>query len=74
MQEIPADDGSPIMDSIVLINQFFPEEIVRYYTPGYPDTLLDQVELFVPTLQLDRDIVGDTPPGPSPCASVNLED
>ncbi|GLV45197.1 karyopherin alpha3 [Carabus blaptoides fortunei] len=69
IQEIRADPGTSIMESITMINQFFPEEIVRYYTPGYTDTLLDQVELFSPTLELDRDITGDTPPGPSPCAS-----
>ncbi|KAL1502423.1 hypothetical protein ABEB36_007564 [Hypothenemus hampei] len=50
IQLIDAKPGSALMEYIQVINSCFPEEIVRYYTPGYPDTLLEKVEQYEPQL------------------------
>ena len=34
IQEIKADPESELADAILTINECFPEEIVRYYSPG----------------------------------------
>ena len=34
IQEIRAEPGTELADAIVTINECFPEEIVRYYSPG----------------------------------------
>ncbi|KAF7268064.1 hypothetical protein GWI33_018762 [Rhynchophorus ferrugineus] len=38
------------MEYINVINSCFPEEIVRFYSPGYPETLLDKVEEYSPQM------------------------
>ncbi|XP_053988925.1 sperm-associated antigen 6-like isoform X2 [Hylaeus volcanicus] len=48
VQEIQADPGSTLLEYIQIINCCFPEEIVRYYSPGYPDSLLEAVEQYQP--------------------------
>ena len=50
VQEIKADPGTPLSESIAAINACFPEEIVKYYSPGYSETLLQRVESFQPTV------------------------
>lgn len=49
VQEIKAEPGSILHEYINTINNCFPEEIVRYYSPGYSEALLERVEKFVPT-------------------------
>ncbi|XP_017884668.1 sperm-associated antigen 6-like isoform X2 [Ceratina calcarata] len=48
VQEIQADPGSTLLEYIQIINCCFPEEIVRYYSPGYPSSLLEAVEQYQP--------------------------
>ncbi|XP_041737876.2 sperm-associated antigen 6-like [Coregonus clupeaformis] len=48
VQEIKADPGSALQEYINSINSCYPEEIVRYYSPGYSETLLEQVERYQP--------------------------
>ncbi|XP_029041791.1 sperm-associated antigen 6-like [Osmia bicornis bicornis] len=48
VQEIEAEPGSMLLEYIQIINCCFPEEIVRYYSPGYPDSLLEAVEQYQP--------------------------
>ncbi|XP_076390410.1 uncharacterized protein LOC100883620 isoform X1 [Megachile rotundata] len=48
VQEIQAEPGSMLLEYIQIINCCFPEEIVRYYSPGYPDSLLEAVEQYQP--------------------------
>ncbi|XP_022904975.1 sperm-associated antigen 6-like [Onthophagus taurus] len=50
VQEIDAEPGSTLLEYITIINSCFPEEIVRYYSPGYPDTLLEKVEQYSPQM------------------------
>ncbi|KAK5638658.1 hypothetical protein RI129_012953 [Pyrocoelia pectoralis] len=50
VQEIQAEPGSKLMEYIVIINSCFPEEIVRYYSPGYPETLLEAVDQYSPQI------------------------
>lgn len=50
LQEIEAEPGSTLMEYITLINQCFPEEIVRYYSPGYPESLLEKIEQYSPQM------------------------
>uniref|UniRef100_H2YJP6 Sperm-associated antigen 6 n=1 Tax=Ciona savignyi TaxID=51511 RepID=H2YJP6_CIOSA len=40
VQEIKCDPGSALHEYITSINNCFPEEIVRYYSPGYSEALL----------------------------------
>nr|XP_009859530.1 pf16 protein isoform X2 [Ciona intestinalis]XP_009859532.1 pf16 protein isoform X3 [Ciona intestinalis] len=49
VQEIKCDPGSALHEYISSINNCFPEEIVRYYSPGYSEALLERVEQFIPT-------------------------
>lgn len=42
--------GSTLYEYVNIINSCFPDEIVRYYSPGYPDTLLDKVEQYSPQI------------------------
>eukprot|EP00063_Salmo_salar_P037781 XP_014012616.1 PREDICTED: sperm-associated antigen 6-like [Salmo salar] len=48
VQEIKADPGSALQEYINSINNCYPEEIVRYYSPGYSETLLARVEKYQP--------------------------
>ncbi|NP_001002210.1 sperm-associated antigen 6 [Danio rerio] len=49
VQEIKAEPGSAIQEYINAINNCYPEEIVRYYSPGYSETLLERIEKYQPT-------------------------
>eukprot|EP00049_Salpingoeca_infusionum_P009277 m.153437 g.153437 ORF g.153437 m.153437 type:complete len:512 (+) comp14291_c0_seq1:264-1799(+) len=44
IQEIKTEEGSDLSEAILTINECFPEEIVRYYSPGYSDTLLERLD------------------------------
>ncbi|XP_008305657.1 sperm-associated antigen 6 isoform X2 [Cynoglossus semilaevis] len=48
VQEIKAEPGSRLQEYINTINSCFPEEIVRYYSPGYSEVLLERLEKFEP--------------------------
>ncbi|KAL0270247.1 UNVERIFIED_CONTAM: hypothetical protein PYX00_007720 [Menopon gallinae] len=50
VQEIDAEPGSTLMEYITIINCCFPDEVVRYYSPGYPDSLLERVEQYHPQI------------------------
>ncbi|XP_028659187.2 sperm-associated antigen 6 [Erpetoichthys calabaricus] len=50
IQEIKAEPGSSLQEYINTINNCYPEEIVRYYSPGYSETLLERVEQYQPAL------------------------
>eukprot|EP00794_Sanderia_malayensis_P003063 gene3063-3527_t len=48
IQEIKAEPGSSLNEFIITINNSYPEEIVRYYSPGYSDRLLDRIDQYQP--------------------------
>ncbi|KAM6162729.1 sperm-associated antigen 6-like [Erethizon dorsatum] len=48
VQEIQAEPGSFLQEYINRINRCYPEEVVRYCSPGYSDTLLQRVESYQP--------------------------
>ncbi|XP_066603185.1 sperm-associated antigen 6-like isoform X1 [Prorops nasuta] len=48
VQEIKARPNSVLAQYIAIINCCFPEEIVRYCSPGYPDNILEAVEQYQP--------------------------
>ncbi|KOB74916.1 Sperm-associated antigen 6 [Operophtera brumata] len=50
VQEIDTVPGTSLKEFINIINSCFPDEIVRYYTPGYSDSLLDRVEAYTPQI------------------------
>ncbi|XP_076256219.1 uncharacterized protein LOC143193752 [Rhynchophorus ferrugineus] len=50
VQQLEAKPGTTLMEYINVINSCFPEEIVRFYSPGYPETLLDKVEEYSPQM------------------------
>uniref|UniRef100_A0A0S7EKC9 SPAG6 n=1 Tax=Poeciliopsis prolifica TaxID=188132 RepID=A0A0S7EKC9_9TELE len=45
VQEIDKEPGSALQEHINTINNCFPEEIVRYYSPGYSEILLQRLEV-----------------------------
>lgn len=77
MQEIEAEPGSTMMEYITMINACFPDEIVRFYTPGYPDLLLDKIEQYKPNLNEDtssmRVTIAADEEGPMPSRTVSRE-
>ncbi|XP_077159151.1 sperm-associated antigen 6 isoform X2 [Paroedura picta] len=50
VQEIKAEAGSLLQEYIHTINNCYPEEIVRYYSPGYSEALLERIENYQPVL------------------------
>eukprot|EP00118_Oscarella_pearsei_P025807 m.308804 g.308804 ORF g.308804 m.308804 type:complete len:503 (+) comp44865_c0_seq1:76-1584(+) len=44
IQQIKADPGTGLREYIDTINNCYPEEIVRYYSPGYKEKLLERIE------------------------------
>ncbi|CAH0549123.1 unnamed protein product [Brassicogethes aeneus] len=50
VQEIETKPGSTLFEYISVINSCFPDEIVRYFSPGYSDSLLEKVEQYSPQL------------------------
>ncbi|KAM4813711.1 sperm-associated antigen 6 isoform 2-T2 [Callospermophilus lateralis] len=50
VQEIKAEPGSLLQEYINSINNCYPEEIVRYYSPGYSETLLQRVDSYQPLI------------------------
>merc|ERR1719220_1427718 len=48
LQELKPEPGSALREHIDNINACYPEEIVRYYTPGYSEQLLQRVDSFKP--------------------------
>lgn len=57
VQEIDAQPGTTLYEYINVVNSCFPDEIVRYYSPGYPETLLERVEQYSPQM---RTVLRDT--------------
>ena len=49
IQELKPEPGSALKEHINNINACFPEEIVRYYTPGYSEQLLQRVDTYKPS-------------------------
>lgn len=45
----PANVSMQIEDVVNSINKCFPDEVIKYYTPGYPETLLQKVDNFTIT-------------------------
>ncbi|KAJ8679410.1 hypothetical protein QAD02_015197 [Eretmocerus hayati] len=54
VQEIQAEPGSTLSEYITVINCCFPEEIIRYYSPGYPDSLLEAVDQYQPNCSAEE--------------------
>ncbi|XP_011301604.1 sperm-associated antigen 6-like [Fopius arisanus] len=50
IQEVDLDPGSTLSQYQAIILSCFPEEIVRYFSPGYPDTILAIVDTYKPKL------------------------
>ncbi|KAJ8917374.1 hypothetical protein NQ315_002398 [Exocentrus adspersus] len=50
VQEMDAKPGTTLYEYITVINSCFPEEIVRFYSPGYPETLLEKIEQYTPQM------------------------
>lgn len=46
IQEINAEPGSALSLHITAINNCFPEDVVKFYSPGYPEVLLERVESY----------------------------
>ncbi|GAA48654.1 sperm-associated antigen 6 [Clonorchis sinensis] len=46
IQELKPDDKEALAEYITAINNCFPEEVVRYYSPGYVETLIERVDQY----------------------------
>lgn len=44
VQLIQAQPGTKLKDSILTINNVYPEEIVQYYSPGFSKALLSKID------------------------------
>jgi len=44
IQELDAEPGSKLKEFIDEINSCYPEEVVRYYSPGFSQTLLEKID------------------------------
>ena len=44
IQEVDAEAGTELRAHIDVINSCYPAEVVRFYAPGYSQTLLDQID------------------------------
>ncbi|XP_060755873.1 sperm-associated antigen 6-like isoform X2 [Neoarius graeffei] len=51
VQEIKAEPGSELQEYINAINNCYPEEIVRYCSPGYSETLLEMIDNYKPVVE-----------------------
>eukprot|EP00033_Pygsuia_biforma_P001723 GCRY01001929.1.p1 GENE.GCRY01001929.1~~GCRY01001929.1.p1 ORF type:complete len:507 (-),score=65.83 GCRY01001929.1:459-1979(-) len=46
IQEIQAEPGSKLREFIDTINSCYPEEVIRYYSPNYKNSLLDKIDSY----------------------------
>ena len=46
IQELKDDNQGLLSEYINAINNCYPEEVVRYYSPGYTETLMERVEAY----------------------------
>ena len=44
LQDIEAEPGSKLKEFVDTINSCYPEEIVRYYSPGYSEQLMEKID------------------------------
>lgn len=44
IQHLQAEDGSELKDAIDAINSCYPPDLVSYYSPSYPDKLLEKLD------------------------------
>lgn len=49
VQEINPEPGSKLKEAIDAVNSCYPEEVVRYYSPGYNQELMAKIEEFTPS-------------------------
>lgn len=48
IQEIKTQPGTKLFEYIETINNCYPEDIVRYYAPEFPEQILERVDQYVP--------------------------
>ncbi|KAA6392732.1 MAG: hypothetical protein EZS28_011742 [Streblomastix strix] len=48
IQELDAEPGTTIKEVVDIINTYYPQEVIRYFTPAYFDELLQKVEEYTP--------------------------
>jgi len=48
VQEIECEEGTILKEYVNAINGCYPDEIVKYYSPGYSEQLLEKVEQYQP--------------------------
>ncbi|KAG9390840.1 hypothetical protein J8273_7099 [Carpediemonas membranifera] len=48
VQQLQAEPGSKLQEHIDGVNRCFPDEVVRYYSPNYADTLLEKIDQYNP--------------------------
>lgn len=48
IQEIQAQPGTQLFEYVAVINNCYPEDIVRYYAPEFPEQILERVDQYKP--------------------------
>lgn len=51
VQQMAEAPGSKLKEAVEIINSCFPEEVVRYYSPSYSQSLLQKLEAMAATAQ-----------------------
>ncbi|KAJ9600980.1 hypothetical protein L9F63_000818 [Diploptera punctata] len=51
LQEIKAEPGTTLMEYITIINCCYPDELINYYSPGYPNSLLERIDQYQPQIK-----------------------
>lgn len=53
VQEIKAEPGTHLFEYISIINSCYPEDIVRYYMPEFPNIILERVDQYKPQVNIE---------------------
>lgn len=55
VQEIEFEENSVLGEYIRVINSCFPEDIVKFYAPGFNESILERMEQFIPQNYISKD-------------------
>lgn len=62
VQAMSAEEGSELAQHIEAVRRCFPDEILKFYSPNYNDTLLDKLDDFNPNKQEEEEEVDEAIP------------
>lgn len=66
--------GSKLAEYIRVINECYPEEIVRYYSPGYSTTLLSKIDGYNVASEKVAPVAREAPPADVQAPAANAQE